>query len=512
MKISFALHTGGTWNKWLRSGALVLIVLMVFVVTASYPLIYKFYTHYTNHLSAKAALYVTASEYGFGVFEAEPSYFRSLLNIPGRLLRQIDVPTIVLDVKFKNMAKLQAKRAEAISIGILVQESDDEVPASIRYGDQTLRAKIRLKGDWVDHLQGDKISLRVQLRDDGHVFGMRRFSLQHPAARGYQAEALFMETLRSFGVLAPRFLFVNLILNGQNLGIMAIEEHFSKELLESQGRREGVIIRLDESLVWAHNFDALRGFQGPFDDFQNAKVNAFQMSKIAESEDLSRNLRTATGLMRGFAERRLTASDVFDPELMGRFLAVADFWGAWHSLDWINMRFYLNPISLRLEPIGFDAELQIRRREGRSTTDSPITIALMEDRRVFDAYKRTASRLVDHFRNENVIQALDKLEQEHLQILQTEFVLLEGFDRAELAGKARDIFGEIENIIQLNYATFMADFVNRKTDPITYPQLAHAFIIGGVSGLDTLELTSAVPMRSTCNRSIGRGRMVILRT
>ena len=35
--------------------------------------------------------------------------------------------------------------------------------------------------------------------------------------------------------------------NGSAVGIMALEEHFSKELLEANGRRESVIIRFDEA-------------------------------------------------------------------------------------------------------------------------------------------------------------------------------------------------------------------------------------------------------------------------
>ena len=43
---------------------------------------------------------------------------------------------------------------------------------------------------------------------------------------------------------------MNLTFNGDKLGIYAIEEHFSKELLESQGRREGVIVRFNETALW----------------------------------------------------------------------------------------------------------------------------------------------------------------------------------------------------------------------------------------------------------------------
>ena len=55
---------------------------------------------------------------------------------------------------------------------------------------------------------------------------MRRFSIQHPATRGYQGEVIFQETLRRLGVLTPRYFFVDVIINGDDIGIMALEEHF----------------------------------------------------------------------------------------------------------------------------------------------------------------------------------------------------------------------------------------------------------------------------------------------
>ena len=103
---------------------------------------------------------------------------------------------------------------------------------SIRYNNRSIKVKLRLKGDWTDHLEGKKWSFRIHVKGKDQLFGMRRFSIQHPKVRGYYSEPLFMETLRHVGVLAPRYFFINVVINGDDLGIMALEEHFSKELLE----------------------------------------------------------------------------------------------------------------------------------------------------------------------------------------------------------------------------------------------------------------------------------------
>ena len=51
--------------------------------------------------------------------------------------------------------------------------------------------------------------------------------------------------------------------------------------------------------------------------------------------------------LRGLASEKLRPSEVFDVDSIGRFLAVADLWGAWHVLRWHNIRFYVNPLGNR---------------------------------------------------------------------------------------------------------------------------------------------------------------------
>ncbi len=261
-----------------------------------------------------------------------------------------------LDIKFKDLEKLRAKRQEAQDAGVLIASDDDFVAATIRHDGRSVRTRIRLKGDALDHLSGDKWSFRVKVKKDDQLFGMRRFSLQAPGVRDFQAEPIFLSHLRREGILIPRFLFVEVTVNGKDIGVMAIEEHFSKELLESQQRREGVILRFDESAFWRNL--SLNGTFGPYGNPQISMLKPFRSSKVASSPALTADLEAAVGLMRGFMAGRLKAADVFDLALMARFIAVAEVWRTHHPLAWHNMRFYFNPLTARLEPVGFDGNVQ----------------------------------------------------------------------------------------------------------------------------------------------------------
>ena len=44
-----------------------------------------------------------------------------------------------------------------------------------------------------------------------------------------ESEILLFEALKREGILVPRYFFVEVSINGKNIGLMALEEHFSKE-------------------------------------------------------------------------------------------------------------------------------------------------------------------------------------------------------------------------------------------------------------------------------------------
>ena len=163
------------------------------------------------------------------------------------------VEPIKLDIKYKQYEKLQKKRNEAIKKGVLITSKNDYVKALLTDGQVKLDGEIRLKGDFVDHLSGSKWSYRVKLKDDNTFLGMKKFSLQSPVTRNYLWEWVFHELLRNEGLPSLKYYFRPLIVNGNNLGVYAIEEHFDKILLESNGFKEAPILKFSEKLFWKRN-------------------------------------------------------------------------------------------------------------------------------------------------------------------------------------------------------------------------------------------------------------------
>ena len=104
-----------------------------------------------------------AHTHGYKVVSNKQSYL-NLLKLPYYLARPVEVPQLVVDIDFKSFQKIQNKRREAFKTKLLITEKDDFVPARIRHDSETIKVKMRLKGDQLDHLMGDKWSFRVKVK------------------------------------------------------------------------------------------------------------------------------------------------------------------------------------------------------------------------------------------------------------------------------------------------------------------------------------------------------------
>jgi CotH kinase protein len=315
---------------------------------------------------------------GDGVFALRSALEERLVQA-GALLRAR--PEVVrIDIKHRDWLHIAQKREEALRRNLLVTGPEDFVPAEIRHGDDAMRVRMRLKGDLRDHWAGDKWSFRVEVRDGGALFGMKRFSLQHPRTREYLWEWLFHRALAREGLVALRYRFVRLVLNGRDLGVYALEEHFDKRLVEHGERREGPIVRFDEDRSWAEA--VTQGFltgerraRAGAGSWYSSEVDGFDSSRWLEDPERRAVYERALALLDGFRDGSLSTSDVFDVPLLARFFAVTEVFDAPHAAGWRNVRLYYNPVTSKLEPIGFDA-----RGHGPSAVRSLIyTIPLLHD-------------------------------------------------------------------------------------------------------------------------------------
>ncbi len=344
-----------------------------------------------------------------------------------RMYLENGLPTLYIDLPFEGYQKLLNKRQEAIEIGVLNTTDADFVDAQVHLtGGPNLEAKLRLKGDWTDHLQGDKWSFRIHLKEDGEILHTRQFSIQSPHTRNFLYEWAFHQNLVQEGILSPRYEFINVLLNGKLLGIYALEENFAPELIESQGRRQGVIIRFNEDLMW-QNFstfwaqDVANEGQFMITNLWNSEITPFQESRIAENPVLKAEAEAAIGLLTAYRNGERTAAQTFDIDLVGRYFALSDLWSVCHGLAWHNLRFYYNPVTARLEPVPYDNEPNNWCSNRDSLAAEFAKSPLFNDPDVRVSYVRNLERLTQSDYVQNLKKALTPAHDHLRDGLQVEF-------------------------------------------------------------------------------------------
>jgi len=267
-----------------------------------------------------------------------------------------EVDQIRISVNPKNFRKLSLQKERALKQGKLFVTESDYVSATIQHENETIKVKLRLKGDHIDHLQGKKWSFRIVVKGKNTILGMKRMSIHHPKTRNYLNEWLFHQALAKEGLLGLRYQFIRVVLNQKDLGIYALEEHFGEYLLGHNQLWNGPIVRFNEEFFWKEiaqksTFDRARMSSG---SYLSSDIDAFQTTKWISTPSNRKQYLKAISLLESFRRGQLQTSQVFDVEKLAKFFALTDLMGAEHGSRWHNARFYYNPVTSRLQPIGFD--------------------------------------------------------------------------------------------------------------------------------------------------------------
>ena len=254
----------------------------------------------------------------------------------------------------KNKNKLNEKRDKAIELGINI--SDGEwVNGIMAYNNSAMPIKARLKGDWLDHLNGQQWSFRIKLKGDYTFNRMKVFSIHHPKARYYLHEYVSHLLFNYADVLTTRYGFTYGEINNQPVGLYAWEEHFTKQIIEYNLRREGPILKFDEDPMWmcfAYLGMAQREAFPPF--YEASRTMYF--GNIDHTIDTAKSHQFSIGhkLMHQYKYQYGNLSEIFDIKKLAKYYAILDFIQGTHGKAWHNQRLYYNPVICKLEPINYD--------------------------------------------------------------------------------------------------------------------------------------------------------------
>ena len=163
--------------------------------------------------------------------------------------------------------------------------------------------------------------------------------------------------MKSNDIVGLRYDFVKLILNGKDLGIYAIEEHFDKRLLENNSRKEGPIIKFSEEVFWETLAKNKKAITQKVDKkiYLRSHIDGYKKSSNETHSDNS-NYRKAISMLSEYRNGDIEFNQIFDIDIFARHYALSRVFSAEHGERWHNRRFYYNSITDKLEPIGFDGD------------------------------------------------------------------------------------------------------------------------------------------------------------
>lgn len=277
---------------------------------------------------------------------------------------------------------------------------NDFVKGTLFYNNKEYSVAVRLKGDAIDHFEHG-YSYRVNLKKQDRVWGTRKINLQHPVTRHYLFEYAFIRSAQALDILAPRHEFVRYRFNDEPEKTYLMIEHFTKFLLERQRRREGNILKFDDSdMLGGGRLKELRfGKNVTLRNNPKTAPLLFFGSDKSRTGVLKQQAELARASFDEFRQGRRRASEIFDCERVGHWIALSQLFGAWHGLIWINNRFYYNPVMGRFEPFAWDGDSFQRRTElfekwKRRVRGHWTRKRFLEDPVINRAFQKARARLV----------------------------------------------------------------------------------------------------------------------
>ena len=272
---------------------------------------------------------------GFSFFEIDDYLINSLKSFKFILFNN-ELENTRINIDQKNLYNLELQRTNKINS---VSEKIKKFSfAELDKNQNKYKIKLRVKGDRVLHwYDRNQTSYRIDIRGENRIWGLEEFSIQKPITRNYVYEYIFHKFLEFNGLISLKYFFVNLSLNDTNQGIYAVEEGFSKELIERNKKRNGPIFGLEEAYS---------------NSYPNVKYDLY--SKAYWQSNYNELIDNALFKLENLKNDNLDLRQNFDLEKWATFFAVIDITGTFHGSIPKSVKLYYNPTTAKFEPVGFD--------------------------------------------------------------------------------------------------------------------------------------------------------------
>ena len=262
-----------------------------------------------------------------------------------------------LEIPEESSKQLQIWASQALKQGVITNDLKKYVPAKIRIDSATFDAKIRLKGDWTDHLKGGQWSLRIKLLHGTQYRGYSTFSIMEPSTRNFMDEWFLHKVMEDQNVLTTRFDYTPVEINGEDMGVYAIEEHFTEDLIVHNLRTLGPILKISEDGIWeviTREKETKRTLLDSLPIFEASVISPFEKKKVLKSKFLKEGFERGQNLLYAYMSGLVQIDSIIKVKPLAKMYAVGDLGKILHGLDAHNQRWHYDFASDRLEAIAYD--------------------------------------------------------------------------------------------------------------------------------------------------------------
>lgn len=231
------------------------------------------------------------------------------------------------------------------------------------YGACNFAAKIRVSGDWKDHLRlsnnGIISSIDIKLLE-GNILNASRFKLLIPDTRNSLNEILGTLVLKRLNFITPETFIVKSSVNGV-FATFLFQENAEKEMLERNLRREGPIFEGNESLLWSYK------------DHAPLELGDLSLSRLTNKSWANKGITSTQISLSAFLDLQKAyleyTNDIFlkNPRHSNYYLnskfdeytILLLAMNGSHALAPHNRKFYFNSLSDSFEPIYYDGNFEL---------------------------------------------------------------------------------------------------------------------------------------------------------
>jgi hypothetical protein len=272
---------------------------------------------------------------------------KQVLNKEGFANEQLE-SGISLNIPTENFEKITVKRNNALEIGHHFKSKKDYVTASLSCVDKSVKVKMRLKGDELDHLSGKHWSYKLKGKKN-LAFGQKKIVIQSPQTKKFLLEYLFHRLCKQEGIVSLEYMFLPVTINDTLKSTYALASSVGSQTLKNAGRLVGPILKLSEREYWKRLVAGERKIDSLFSLSTPIKACNGKWAKKNKEAYIE-----SVAILNKYRKGELPAEKVFDYDLFARYVAISELLGSSHNLRWLNLRLYFHPKTKKFEPIAFD--------------------------------------------------------------------------------------------------------------------------------------------------------------